>query len=261
MPGGRVNETLRLEPEERFENRAQRTRAMTERWVGANAFCPGCGNRLTRFANNAPVADFHCRACGEEYELKSSASKNGMTFPGGAYAAMLARLAEENNPNLLVLRYDKRTLQVRELFVVPRRFFTPTVVLARNPLGPNAVRAGWIGSVIRLHEVPELGRIPMLANGAWLSGVEVQSAWRAAGFLSGRAAADRSWLVTTLLCLDRLGKETFRLREVYAFEKEIAAYFPGNRHVRAKLRQQLQILRDVGQIRFLGGGSYQRLRG
>jgi hypothetical protein len=35
--------------------------------------------------------------------------------------------------------------------------------------------------------------------------------------------------------------------------------YPNNRHVRAKLRQQLQRLRDLGLVEFLGHGSYKRL--
>ena len=30
-----------------------------------------------------------------------------------------------------------------------------------------------------------------------------------------------------------------------------------NRHVRPKIRQQLQVLRDLGLLDFLGGGSYR----
>ena len=36
-------------------------------------------------------------------------------------------------------------------------------------------------------------------------------------------------------------------------------HYPENHHVRAKLRQQLQRLRDLGLVEFLGDGSYQRL--
>ena len=32
---------------------------------------------------------------------------------------------------------------------------------------------------------------------------------------------------------------------------------PGNRHVRDKIRQQLQVLRDLGFMEFLGGGRYR----
>jgi predicted RNA-binding Zn-ribbon protein involved in translation (DUF1610 family) len=36
-------------------------------------FCPNCGaERIRRFSNNSPVADFGCESCAEEYELKSS---------------------------------------------------------------------------------------------------------------------------------------------------------------------------------------------
>ena len=38
----------------------------------------------------------------------------------------------------------------------------------------------------------------------------------------------------------------------------VAERYPNNRNVRAKLRQQLQRLRDLGLIEFLGGGTYRR---
>ncbi|MGD0489035.1 MAG: hypothetical protein ABSB94_17815 [Syntrophorhabdales bacterium] len=34
---------------------------------------------------------------------------------------------------------------------------------------------------------------------------------------------------------------------------------PPSRNIRAKIRQQLQILRDMGIITFLGGGDYLRI--
>lgn len=38
----------------------------------------------------------------------------------------------------------------------------------------------------------------------------------------------------------------------------VAERFPRNQHVRPKLRQQLQRLRDLGLVEFLGGGKYRR---
>lgn len=35
--------------------------------------------------------------------------------------------------------------------------------------------------------------------------------------------------------------------------------YPENRHVREKLRQQMQRLRDLGLVLFVGGGRYERL--
>ena len=51
---------------------------------------------------------------------------------------------------------------------------------------------------------------------------------------------------------------TFTLDEVYAYEDELAHLHPGNRHVREKIRQQLQVLRDdLGLIKFLTPGHYR----
>jgi type II restriction enzyme len=46
---------------------------------------------------------------------------------------------------------------------------------------------------------------------------------------------------------------------VYSFERELAAIYPGNHNIRAKVRQQLQVLRNAGFIEFLGNGSYRLL--
>jgi len=51
----------------------------------------------------------------------------------------------------------------------------------------------------------------------------------------------------------------FTLADVYAHAGALAKLHPQNRHVRDKIRQQLQVLRDLGLLEFLGGGSY-RLR-
>ena len=39
---------------------------------------------------------------------------------------------------------------------------------------------------------------------------------------------------------------TFTNADIYAFERELAALHPDNRHIRDKIRQQLQVLRDTG---------------
>jgi hypothetical protein len=56
-----------------------------------------------------------------------------------------------------------------------------------------------------------------------------------------------------------LEKTEFDLGEVYAFESKLERLHPANRHIRDKIRQQLQVLRDLGLLQFLGRGDY-RLR-
>jgi len=53
--------------------------------------------------------------------------------------------------------------------------------------------------------------------------------------------------------------DTFELGELYAHEDHFKELFPSNFHVRDKLREQLQFLRDEGLIKFLERGRYRIL--
>ena len=50
----------------------------------------------------------------------------------------------------------------------------------------------------------------------------------------------------------------FSLPDVYALADPLRKAFPNNKHVDAKIRQSLQILRDRGEIFFEGGGRYRK---
>jgi type II restriction enzyme len=52
----------------------------------------------------------------------------------------------------------------------------------------------------------------------------------------------------------RIGRSRFSFTEVDAHEPFLAKAYPQNRHVRAKIRQQLQVLRGLGYISFEDGG-------
>jgi type II restriction enzyme len=56
-----------------------------------------------------------------------------------------------------------------------------------------------------------------------------------------------------------LGKTEFSLQEVYTLEENLARLHPANRNIQPKIRQQLQVLRDMGLVKFTAPGSY-RLR-
>ena len=64
----------------------------------------------------------------------------------------------------------------------------------------------------------------------------------------------RGW---TLDVLQLLGKLEFTLGDVYAGAHALAKLHPNNAHVCDKIRQQLQVLRDLGLLEFLGSGSYR----
>jgi type II restriction enzyme len=67
----------------------------------------------------------------------------------------------------------------------------------------------------------------------------------------------RTWLLRIMKCIDEIGRPRFSLSDVYAFEGSLRQAFPRNRHIREKIRQQLQVLRDNGYIRFAGAGVYE----
>jgi hypothetical protein len=68
------------------------------------------------------------------------------------------------------------------------------------------------------------------------------------------------WLQLTLEGISRIKRKTFTMNDVFAACAPLAAErFPDNRHVREKLRQQMQRRRDLGLVLFLGQGRYERL--
>ena len=68
----------------------------------------------------------------------------------------------------------------------------------------------------------------------------------------------KGWLLDVLLCVEKINKQDFSLDDVYVFTGYLKAKHPANHNVKAKVRQQLQFLRDKGVVRFLGRGMYRK---
>ncbi|WP_315704900.1 MULTISPECIES: DpnI domain-containing protein [unclassified Bradyrhizobium] len=167
-----------------YTSGTQKARAWTEAWVKAQAYCPHCGNtNMSQFPNNSPLADFLCTSCKEEFELKSQKGTFGATVADGAYKTKCERIAASNNPNLLLMNYDLKSLAVVNLLIVPKHFFVRDIVEARKPLAATARRAGWIGSKILLDRVPESGKIHIVQNGIVRPKEHVLQEWRKTLFL------------------------------------------------------------------------------
>ena len=52
-------------------------------------------------------------------------------------------------------------------------------------------------------------------------------------------------------------KKEFSLNDVYKFRDYLSELHPENKHVEAKIRQQLQMLRNNHIIKFISRGNYQ----
>jgi hypothetical protein len=67
----------------------------------------------------------------------------------------------------------------------------------------------------------------------------------------------RGWTLDVLNVVRSLKKNEFVLSEVYDHADQLAELHPHNHHINDKLRQQLQVLRDMNLLEFLGNGSYR----
>ena len=243
-----------------YTSGTQKARSWTEAWVSAQAYCPHCGNaKMSQFPNNSPLADFLCGSCSEEFELKSQKSRFGAKVADGAYKTKCERLASSNNPNLLLMNYDVKSLSVVNLLIVPKHFFVREIIEERKPLAATARRAGWIGSNIILSRVPDSGKIHIVKGGVVRPKDIVLEEWQKTLFLRNESPETRGWLLDVMKCVESLGKRDFTLEQVYAFERHLGDLYPDNQNVKPKIRQQLQYLRDRGFIEFVSRGSY-RLR-
>lgn len=125
-----------------YSSPSQKVRVLTEAWTGEHIFCPKCGANIEQYQNNAPVADFYCDGCAEDYELKSGLFL-GKKIVDGAYETMIRRLKSDSNPNFFFLNYAKNH-EILNFFVIPKHFFVPEIIEKRKPLSESARRAGWI---------------------------------------------------------------------------------------------------------------------
>jgi type II restriction enzyme len=241
-----------------YKSQSQAIRVMTEKWVKNEIFCPNCGNFINDFKNNSPVADFYCVTCREEYELKSKKDKMGKKIVDGAYEKMIERLGSTNNPSFFFLNYNLQDYKVRNFVVIPKHFFVPEIIEKRKSLSENARRAGWIGCNILLQSIPQSGKIFYVKNGNIENKENVLKNWQKTLFLRESNKIDlKGWILDVMSCLDKLNKKEFTLDEIYSFEDILYKKHPDNKHIKDKIRQQLQFLRDKGYLEFLDRGKYR----
>jgi type II restriction enzyme len=135
-------------------------------------------------------------------------------------------------------------------------FISESFIEKRKPLGPNARRAGWIGCNILLSEIPSDGKIAMISAGVPLNKDLVRSEFSRVKDLAKVPPPLRGWTLDVLSAIRRLGKQDFSLKELYEFDSGLKTLHPRNENIHPKIRQQLQVLRDLGMIKFAGQGRY-----
>ncbi len=243
-----------------YVSNSQKARILTEKWTLNNIYCPSCGDFVNEYANNAPVADFYCSKCNEDFELKSKSGKFNASISAGAYSEMIKRISSREKPNFFFLEYVAKLLNVNDFFVVPKHFIIKEIIEERKPLKETAKRAGWVGSNIKFSKIPKAGQIYYVEKGIEIPKPIVLEKWQKTVFLKKVDDVNaKGWILDIMNCIDSLNKKDFTLQNIYAFENDLSVIHPENKNIKPKIRQQLQFLRDKGYLEFIEAGKY-RLR-
>jgi type II restriction enzyme len=169
---------------------------------------------------------------------------------------MMRRIESGQVANFLLLRYAN-PWAVTDIAAIHHSLITPDVIQKRNPLAITARRSGWVGCNILLDGIPPEGRITLMKDGLYLPKSEARRKFGATQALAEQPLKTRNCSRALLNLIRTLPSNRFTLREVYRFERELAALYPRNHNLRPKIRQQLQVLRDAGLLKFEGQGTYE----
>lgn len=122
---------------------SQIARVISEDWCSRELYYAACSSdRLSSSKSNTPAIDFVCPVCDQCFQLKSFKTWNQRKIPDAGYESMLRAIKSDRVPNLLVLQYSADWL-VKNLLLVPKVFFSETVIERRPPLTQGA--AGRVG--------------------------------------------------------------------------------------------------------------------
>jgi type II restriction enzyme len=241
-----------------YKSASQRARVATESWGLDNLYCPNCtSDHLRQTPHNTPVVDFACPSCNSNFQMKSQSRPPSSRLADAAYDRMKHAITTNRTPNLFVLHYDREQWHVQNLILIPRFAFSLSALERRKPLGPTARRAGWVGCNILLGQIPRDAKIPVVAHGQAMNASEVRRQYVRLRPLEELTIEKRGWTLDVLKVVRAIGRKEFSLTDIYASEDSLGQLHARNRHLRDKIRQQLQVLRDIGLLEFLGQGHYR----
>ena len=243
-----------------YKSSSQITRVITEKWFDDNMYCPFCSSsEIKAFSNNYPVADFYCNSCKEVFQLKAKKNSIGEKVLDGEYNTMIKAIKSNSAPNFFFLAYAKDFYSINSLIIVPKEFILPNIIQKRKPLSIKARRAGWTGCNILLDGISNQGKIYAIKEQKIIDKSEVINNVLSIGFLRKiKNTESRGWINDMLLIIAEIKSNVFKLEDVYKFSCLLKKLHPNNNNIEAKIRQQLQILRDHGIIEFLGKGVYKK---
>lgn len=256
-----MNLELPIEAARGYKSRSQIARVLTEGWTQKNMYCPACtSNYLVSVKPGTEAVDFICYDCDAAFQLKAKRKSIGRKIVDAAYDPMIRAILEDRLPHLFLLSYCYTRAIVKDLLLIPKFCIPKSSIEKRKPLGPKARRAGWVGCNILIDLVPPEARINIIRSSNIIPKSKVRASFRSLQPLQDLSTKIRGWTLDVLTVLRTLDKKQFTINDAYSFEKTLSQRHPENRYIRPKIRQQLQILRDMGYLQFIGRGHYRWLK-
>jgi type II restriction enzyme len=136
------------------------------------------------------------------------------------------------------------------------RVLTEQAIVPRKPLSVNARRAGWVGCNIDLTKIAPNTRVHVVEQGTAHSRQSVADRYADLKPLQSIRVKQRGWVLAVLNGIQSLGQREFTTQDAYQMESKMVDIFPDNKNVRPKIRQQLQVLRDLGMVNHLERGRW-----
>lgn len=243
----------------KYKSNSQRIRVLTETWFLKEMYCPCCLNlKINDFPNNKKGSDFFCPDCANEFQLKSSKKKFGKKVVDGEYNTMKKIILSKKSPNFFLLRYSNSDWFIKDLVLIPKFFINFSILEKRKPLSQNAKRSGWVGCNFILRRLPEEGKINIIRNEKVIEKRIINKTWKKMFFMNRQKSGFRGWTSDILKIVEELPSE-FSLKDIYDYEEYLKNIHPSNQHIKAKIRQQLQVLRDNKIIQFTSQGNYKKI--
>ncbi len=241
-----------------YKSPSQIARIMTEEWAKRNIYCPACSSpNLANAPTNTQAVDFFCPKCKAPFQLKARRACIGKQIPDASYDSMMRALSENKFPHLFILQYDYVNAIVNNLILIPRFGIPASAIQQRRPLASSARRAGWVGCNILLFQIPPEARISLITAKNVIPSHVVRRQYEAMVPFANLPPEMRGWTLDVMTVLRSLHKAEFTLGDAYRFDTILAGMHPANRNIRPKIRQQLQVLRDLGYLEFMGQGEYR----
>jgi type II restriction enzyme len=242
---------------DKYANKRHLGKLLSESWVEHNLYCPNCLEpKLKPEPPNTELTDFRCvnGSCGQTFQLKAHKGKIGSTWRDSAYNPWIVSFEQGTTPNVALMQYNISSLSVVNLEVIPPFFIRPSCIRKWE----LSTRPNYWMCTLLLDSVGPDARVKIVTNGIEEAQQSVHERYRSFAWMRQLPYEKRGWTADVLRCVRELGKKRFTLKEIYAtYEKELEKLHPENKNVQPKIRQQLQVLRKQGKIRFLERGRYE----